>query len=221
MTKPIVVHGYATGPNPLKVVIILEELGVPYDIVYQDMATLHTPVFEKYNPNGRVPAIEDPNTGIVLWESCAIVEYLIDTYDRDNKLHFTTSPEKYFTSQYLYFQGTGQGPYFGQAAWFVHFHSERIASATDRYLNEIKRVTKVLDGILEGKDYLVGNKCTYADLSFIPWFIMVPWIGKNGELADLEKDHPNYARWLKSLTERPAVKKVLEARAAKIAEQSK
>ena len=62
-------------------------------------------------------AIKDPNTGIVLWESAAIISYLIDTYDKDNKLNYTSSPEKYHLQQWSYFQASGQGPYFGQLAW--------------------------------------------------------------------------------------------------------
>ena len=76
-----------------------------------DMAVLHTPVYEKVNPNGRVPAIEDPNTGITLWESGAIIEYLIEKYDTSKSLTYDTEPEKYHLKQWLYFQTSGQGPY--------------------------------------------------------------------------------------------------------------
>ena len=116
-----------------------------------------------------MPAIDDPNTGVSLWESGAIIEYLIDTYDTAGKLSFTTSPEKYQTKQFLYFQASGQGPYFGQAVWFAKYHSEKIPSAVERYRKEIRRVNKVLDGILSDRDYLVGGKCSYCDLAFIPW----------------------------------------------------
>jgi glutathione S-transferase len=120
------------------------------------MADLKKPPFEKLNPNGRVPAIEDPNTGITLWESGAIVEY----YDTKHSLTYASSPEKYFVKQWLHFQISGQGPYFGQAAWFEKFHPEKIESARERYKNEIKRVLKVLDKHLEtsGKGFLVGDK---------------------------------------------------------------
>jgi glutathione S-transferase len=112
------------------------------------------------NPHGRVPAIEDPNTGITLWESGAIVEYLVETYDTKHSLTYASSPEKYFVKQWLHFQISGQGPYFGQAAWFEKFHPEKIESARERYKNEIKRVLKVLDKHLEtsGKGFLVGDK---------------------------------------------------------------
>ena len=68
------------------------------------MAELHKPPFEKINVNGRVPAIEDPNTGITLWESGAIIEYLQETYDKNNTLNYTTTPEKYLVKQWLHFQ---------------------------------------------------------------------------------------------------------------------
>lgn len=110
----------------------------------------------------RLPAIDDPNTGITIWESGAIIEYLVETYDKDSRLTFTTVPEKYHAKQFLHFQMSGQGPYFGQAVWFSEWHSEKLPSAIDRYRNEAKRVTRVLDKVLKGNGdgYLVGGKCT-------------------------------------------------------------
>jgi glutathione S-transferase len=122
------------------------------------MGDMKKPPFEKININGRVPAIEDPNTGITLWESGAILEYLQETYDKSNKFTYTSSPEKYMVKQWLHFQMSGQGPYWGQAAWFQKFHPEPIKGAQDRYLEQIKRVYSVLDRHLEGKQYLVGDK---------------------------------------------------------------
>lgn len=124
------------------------------------MGDLKKPPFEKLNPNGRVPAIEDPNTGITLWESGAIIEYLVETYDKSNSLTYTQSPEKYEVKQWLHFQMSGQGPYFGQGAWFMKFHPEKLPGAQDRYKEQIKRVLSVIDKHLKatGKEYLVGDK---------------------------------------------------------------
>jgi glutathione S-transferase len=61
----------------------------------------------------------DPNTNVTLWESNAIIKYLVDTYDKENKLTYTSIPEKYHVEQWSFFQASGQGPYFGQAAWLV------------------------------------------------------------------------------------------------------
>jgi len=104
MVKPITLYGHASGPNPWKVAIILEELNIPYDHKIMDMADLKKEPYEKINVNGRVPAIEDPNTGITLFESGAIIEYLAETYDTEGKLSFTKSPEKFYQSQWLHFQ---------------------------------------------------------------------------------------------------------------------
>ncbi len=109
---------------------------------------------------------------------------------------------------------SGQGPYFGQAAWFTMFHHEKLPSAVERYQNEAKRVTKVLDSVLKknGDGYLVGGKCTYADLAFVTWASMFPYL--KSQDFDIEKETPHYDAWLKKLQERPAVKKVLAEKQA-------
>jgi len=208
--KPITLYSHASGPNPWKVAIVLEELKLPYNHKFMDMAELKKDPFEKINPNGRVPVIEDPNTGITLWESGAIIEYLEETYDKESKLTYTSSPKKYFVKQWLYFQTSGQGPYYGQAAWFARFHPEKLPSAIDRYKDQIKRVLYVLNKALEGKKYLIGDKCTVADLSFITWDLMIPFLfGDDAAGLDIEKNYPNYYAWNKRLVERPAVQKVI------------
>src|SRR5271156_4594531 len=149
--KPITLYGHASGPSlsspiptpplahsspiltnptdPWKVAIILNELQIPYTVVMMDMADLKKPPYTTINPNGRVPAIQDPNTGVTLWESGAINYYLVDTYDKSHSLTYTTSPERYQVQQWLHFQMSGQGPYYGQAAWFIHLHHEKLPSA--------------------------------------------------------------------------------------------
>lgn len=98
------------GPNPWKVAIILSELDLPYEeMFFKDMSDLKKKPYTDINPNGRVPAIIDPNTGVTLWESGAIIEYLIETYDKEMKLTVETSPEKWYLKQYLMFQVSGQG----------------------------------------------------------------------------------------------------------------
>ncbi|ATZ51764.1 Bcgst21 [Botrytis cinerea B05.10] len=208
MTQPITLYSHITGPNPWKVSIILEELKIPYTTKFLEP-------YETLNPNGRVPAITDPNTSLTLWESGAIIEYLIDTYDQTTQLSYTSSPERYHTKQWLHFQMSGQGPYFGQAHWFTKMHSEKVDSVIDRFLAQIKRVLYVLDRHLKGKEWLVGDKCTYADLSFVMWNEGIPWIfgDRAGEL-EMEKDYPNFFAWHTRLMERPSVKKVFEDKAA-------
>ena len=86
---------------------MLEELEIPYKTVEQETSTIKQAPYTDINPNGRVPAIQDPNTGITLWESGAIIEYLVNEYDKEGKLHYFKSPEKYLTQQWLHFQMSG------------------------------------------------------------------------------------------------------------------
>ncbi|KAJ5512860.1 Glutathione S-transferase/chloride channel C-terminal [Penicillium fimorum] len=211
--KPITVWGHGPGPNPWKVIMILEELNLPYThkiIAFPDMKK---EAYESINPNGRVPAIEDPNTDTTLWESGAIIEYLVDTYDKQNSISFAArSKDYYLAKQWLHFQMSGQGPYFGQAVWFTRYHSEKLQSAIDRYLNEIRRVSGVLDRALKGKKYLVGDKFSYADVAFLPWYLVTIQCEIYTE-KDMEKDFPNVAAWLKRVQERPSIAKSVQDRA--------
>jgi len=211
--KPIKLYAHNTGPNPWKVVIVLEELGIPYDMELMDLSAVKKEPYISINPNGRVPAIQDPNTGITLWESGAIIQYLVDLYDKEDKLTFRQSPEKYLLNQWLHFQMSGQGPYFGQAAWFKNFHPEKLPSAIERYEKEVQRVISVLDTYLTGRDWLVGNKCTYADLAFVTWAQLVPWFFKDAGGLDIASKWPNYHKWMSAMEARPAVKKTLEMKA--------
>lgn len=180
--KPINVWGLR-GPNPNKVNIILEELDLPYQVTPIPLSDVKRPEYVAINPNGRVPAIHDPNTGITLWESGAIVEYLIERYDTEHRLNFAPgTPESYHAKEWLYFQTTGQGPYYGQLAWFQKYNSEQVPSAIERYTKEINRVSGVLDEHLAQQKqkygdsdgpWLVGNMLSYADIAFTPWQITV------------------------------------------------
>jgi len=180
-----------------------------------DFAVLHQEPFESLNPNGRVPVIEDPNTGITLFESGAIIEYLLDNYDKSNTLHSASTPTKYLESQWLHFQTSGQGPYFGQRAWFVFYHPEKnLTSVLDRYGNEIKRVIGVVDNHLKKTkgQWLVGEKASYADLAWVPWFWLLPAIMGDGWEKEWQSSYPEAWAWYQRLQERPAVKSAFEAR---------
>ena len=108
--KPIKVWG-AGGPNPPKVAIVLEELGLPYEKVLISLTEVKQPDYLEINPNGRIPAIYDPNTDLTLWESGAIVLYLIERYDTEHKISFPAgSNEEVLAKQWLFFQVSGQGP---------------------------------------------------------------------------------------------------------------
>lgn len=214
--KPITLYTHASGPNPWKVVMIFNELNLPYESKFMEFPDMKKEPFESININGRVPAIQDPNTGITIWESGAILEYLVETYDKDNKISFQSgTPDYFYAKQWLHFQMSGQGPYFGQATWFTLFHPEKLESARVRYVNEMRRVSDVLNRALQGKEYLVGGKFSFVDAAFVPWYLLVPRI--SGDAFDLEKDFPNLNAWLNRVKGRPAIAKALEAKAAAMA----
>lgn len=141
---------------------------------------------------------------------------LIDsqTYDKEGKLHYTSSPQKYYQDQWAHFQMSGQGPYYGQKAWFTHFHPEKnITSAIERYGNEIRRVLGVIDLHLSktGQQYLVpGDKVTYADLMFVPWNAMTGFIVSEDFDKEWKEKYPTCYAWHQKLIARPAVKKCLD-----------
>jgi glutathione S-transferase len=206
--KPIKLYGHGPGPNPWKVLMVFEELNIPYVSIAIDFADIKKEPYVSVNPNGRVPAIEDPNTGSTLWESGAILEYLVETYDKEHTISFDAGSKDYFLAkQWLHFQMSGQGPYFGQAVWFTRFHPEKVESAKERYVKEIRRVSGVLDKFLADKEYLVGGKFSYVDLAFIPWFLVLTLFD-----IDLAKEFPNVEAWLNRQKARPAIEKALKLR---------
>ncbi|GKZ20605.1 glutathione S-transferase, nitrogen catabolite repression regulator [Aspergillus brasiliensis] len=216
--KPITLYGHTMGPNPWKVVMVLEELELPYKTTYISITEVKKEPYVSVNPNGRVPAIEDPNTGITLWESGAIIEYLIETYDKDNKISFQAGTPEYFQAkQWLHFQMSGQGPYFGQAVWFRRHHPEVVPSAQERYKNEALRVSGVLDKVLKDREYLVGGRYSYADASFVQWYNVFEY-ATDGDV-DLEKEFPNLYSWLERIKARPAITKTAKLQKEAIANE--
>ncbi|EER38430.1 glutathione transferase [Histoplasma capsulatum var. duboisii H88] len=231
LPKPLVLHGKLIGPNPFKVALILGELNLPYTIDPIELADVKTPAVISLNPNGRLPALTDPNTGLTIWESGAIIEYLVATYDNGPKRKLSFEPgsvDYWHAIQWLHFQMSGQGPYFGQSFWFQNHHPEILPSAITRYENEARRVCSVLDGWLGGRlgvsgggigkerKYLVAEKCSFADLAFIPWQENVQKCiryGADGGAFDQEKEFPHMHAWLERIKGREAVKKAFVARA--------
>ncbi|KAI0429418.1 thioredoxin-like protein [Xylaria sp. FL1042] len=223
--KPVIVWGHSIGPNPLKVRMVLEELGVPYDFKVLEFADFKQEPFISINPNGRVPAIEDPNTGLKLWESGPIVEYLVDQYDKGHKISYDSFTEKYQIKQWIGFQISGQGPYYGQGVWFSFFHHEKLPSAVERYFKEVERVRSVLDLHLsrragekqgervDNKDvWLVGDKLTVADLSWFIWEQIINFtLARTGASIE-EGKYPHYEAWYKKIEERPSAQHAIESR---------
>ncbi|KAI0720447.1 thioredoxin-like protein [Cerioporus squamosus] len=193
------------GPNGWKVVIVLEELGkLTYDTVYLNLGSGEhkSPKFLQFNPNGRVPALIDHGSDeFVIWESDAILIYLVDEYDKEHKISVAETNDKYHQLQWL---RRARG-------WFIPWAPEPVSSAVERYRKEILRVWGVLDGVVAEREWLVGGKCTIADLSFIPWnvaaltLLMKGYKGFSEET--LQKDFSAVSRWYTALISREAVLK--------------
>ncbi|CAG8909685.1 unnamed protein product [Penicillium egyptiacum] len=216
--KPIILYSHPIGPNPWKVAIVLSSLDIPYETIFVDFKDVKLPPYIDLNPNGRLPAIVDPNNDIQLWESGAIVHYLIETYDLSHQISYDSFPERFLSQQWLHFQVSGQGPYYGQLGWFAR-QTQNQHVAIERYSNEVRRVTGVLDKALSGRQWLVGNKCTFADLAFVPWQNMIGMIlqDKNAE-GEFARSFPNVQAWMERMKQRPAVIKVLQDKENAMAE---
>ncbi|KAJ5584778.1 uncharacterized protein N7459_004578 [Penicillium hispanicum] len=213
--QPIKLWGQA-GPNPPRVAIILNELSLPYEFQEIAFSDVKKPLYLAINPNGRIPAIHDPNTNLTLWESGAIVEYLIERYDTARKISFEPgSNDAQLARQWLFFQASGQGPYYGQAVWFKKFHREPLPSAAERYVTEMKRVSGVVDAFLSKQDvgadgpWLVGGKCSYADLAWVSWQHHITRFIKEEDGYDVN-DFPYMKDWLGRMMQREPVGKVMD-----------
>lgn len=233
---------HTQSPNPLKVLIILCALELPYEITPSVLYEAKEEWYTDMNPNGRLPTLEDPNNdSLVLWESGAIIQYLIDRYDEEGKLsHPGSSNEKYREFQWAHFQMSGQGPYFGQLVWFSNvglscvrrlfitlspsqhkapaaysrsqYHIEQLPSAIERYKKEQDRVFSVIDLHLSRTKtaYLIGDKCSYADLMFVPWQRSNKMLPTSAFIDDvLPEKYPLAHAWRMRLLEHKAVKEAM------------
>ncbi|KAJ4856059.1 hypothetical protein T069G_09427 [Trichoderma breve] len=199
--EPIKVLGIH-GPNAGKVILLCEELGLPYETEVIPLNDVKNPNYVAINPNGRLPSIQDPNTDLTLWESGAIIEYLTEKYDTDYKLSFTT----------------GQGPYYGQAMWFIIY--QPLPEARERYVKEVNRVTGVLEGHLakqkpdaDGNSWFLGGRLSYLDIAFFTWQNTAEPRIPNEEFN--QDDYPHVKKWLDNMLSRPSVKKLLKLQEAK------
>lgn len=165
------------------------------------------PWFLEINPNGRIPAITDTfsdGKSIRLFDSGAILQYLVARYDPDYKISFPPgSRDHYEMINWLFFQASGVGPMQGQANHFKRYCPEQIEYAVNRYKNETRRLYGVLDKHLAdgNKTYLVGEKCSIADISHYGWIAAAAWAG-----VDIS-EFPTLSAWEERMAARPAVQK--------------
>ncbi|CAI6087231.1 unnamed protein product [Clonostachys chloroleuca] len=206
--QPIRVWLAPPGPNPWKVITVLEELAVLYEVVSIRFENIKQSPFIDINPNARVPGVQLSRTG-------AIILYLIQKYDINSQLHYDSMDKEILCKQWLIFQVSGQGPYFGQCTWFTYLHPEKLPSAIERYSKEVKRVLGVLDKVLgaePNKEWLVGDRITYADLAFVPWNDRLDVT--LGVPADKKfEGFPNVKKWHERMIKRPSWIKAMKLRA--------
>lgn len=199
-------------PNGVKVSIFLEEVGLPYEAHRVDFGTTEqkSDEFLSLNPNGRIPAILDPDgpggKPIALFESGAILLYLAD------KTGQLLPREKYYEGlEWLMFQMSGIGPMFGQLGFFYKFAGREIEDRRplDRYAAESRRLLSVLNGHLRGRSYMLGEEFSLVDIAIFPWVRGLVSFYQAGDLVGFS-DFPEVERVLASFVARPAVQRGLE-----------
>ena len=186
-----------TTPNGRKVSIALEEMGLPYTAHPIDIGKdqQFAPEFLKISPNNRIPAIVDRETNYSLFESGAILMYLAE---KSGKLMPKDTASRYRVIEWLMWQMGGAGPMLGQAHHFLQFNAGKAPYAEERYLNEAKRLYKVLNTRLEGEAFVAGDY-SIADIAIWPWISRYEW-----QRINLD-DYPNVKRWYLEIAARPAV----------------
>lgn len=191
-----------TTPNGRKASILLEELGIPYEVHPIDIGAgdQHKPEFLKISPNNRIPAIVDRDNGMTLMESGAIMLYLGQKHGR-----FICEGDEYWRMmEWLMWQMGGLGPMLGQVHHFVKYNKGKSEYAEDRYSSEGHRLYRVLNTRLEGRDFIAGGgrgEYSIADMACWPWISRFEW-----QEIDLG-EYPNVRDWYVRIAERPAVQK--------------
>lgn len=192
-------------PNPAKVSLYLEEAGLAYEVVPVDTSKgeQHLPAFRAINPNGKVPAIVDTDGAggreVRVFDSSAILLYLADKTGK-----FLGDPaDRGELLSWLFFIGTGLGPFSGQAVHFQHVAPEGSGYGVNRYRREAERHYQVLDDHLAGREFIVGGSFTIADISAWGWVDRAARVMKGAD--EPLAPYPNIQRWFAAIDARPAV----------------
>ena len=195
---------YHPTPNPAKVALFLEETGLPFQLVPVDTrrGEQHAAAFRAINPNAKVPVIIDSDgpagAPATVFDSTAILLYLGEKTGQ-----FMGQPQdRPQLLSWLLFIASGVGPFSGQAVHFQHAAPAGNDYAVNRYRREIERHYEVLDQHLAGRDFLVGDEYTLADISAWGWLAMAARVRKGEE--DPLAPYPNLKRWFQAIDARPA-----------------
>jgi GSH-dependent disulfide-bond oxidoreductase len=201
-------------PNGVKVSIMLEEIGLPYEPHTIDIGKNETFTSEylSLNPNGKIPAIIDPDgpggAPLGLFESGAILQYLAE---KTGMLLPADAARRYQTIQWVHFQMSAIGPMFGQVGYFHKFAGREIADKRplQRYVAESKRLLGVLERQLDGRQWIMGEEYTIADISMLGWVRNLIGFYGAGELVGFDA-FTGVSAWLARGLARPAVQRGLE-----------
>ncbi|BAY78286.1 glutathione S-transferase [Nostoc linckia NIES-25] len=191
-----------TTPNGRKASVMLEEVGLPYNVYKIDITKQEqfTPEFIAINPNSKIPAIVDGETGIKVFESGAILIYLAEKTD---KLLPKDQKSRFQVLEWLMFQMAGVGPMFGQLNHFKRFAPEKIPYAIERYEKETLRIYGVLDKQLQDNEFICGDY-SIADIATYPWVAIYEFQGLTLD------NYPNLQRWVETVQQRPAVQRGMQ-----------
>lgn len=200
-------------PNGIKVSLMLEELGLPYEphLVRFDKDDQMTPEFLSLNPNNKIPAILDPNgpggKPLALFESGAILIYLAE---KTGKFMSTDPAARYETIQWVMFQMGGIGPMFGQIGFFHKFAGKEYEDKRprDRYVAESRRLLGVLNERLKGRQWIMGDDYTIADMTTFPWVRNLVGFYEAGSLVGFD-DFTEVRRVLDAFLARPAMQRAV------------
>ena len=200
-------------PNGVKVSIMLEEIGLPYEVHLVDFGKddQKTPEFLSLNPNGKIPAILDPNgpggRPLPLFESGAILQYLAE---KTGKLLPPDAARRYQTIQWVHFQMGGIGPMFGQVGFFHKFAGKDFEDKRprDRYVSEAKRLLGVMETHLASRQWFMDDDYTIADISMLGWVRNLIGFYGAGDLVEFSQ-FKSVAAWLERGLARPAVERGL------------
>jgi GSH-dependent disulfide-bond oxidoreductase len=200
-------------PNGVKVSIMLEEIGLPYEPHLVDFGKddQKTPEFLSLNPNGKIPAILDPDgpggKPLPLFESGAILQYL---GEKTGKLLAADPAQRWETIQWVHFQMGGIGPMFGQVGFFHKFAGKDYEDKRprDRYVNESKRLLGVMESHLANRQWFVGDQFSIADISMLGWVRNLVGFYGARELVDFDS-FKHVPAWLERGLARPAVQRGL------------
>ncbi|CAM2196389.1 glutathione S-transferase N-terminal domain-containing protein [Paraburkholderia sp. A1RI_3L] len=201
-------------PNGVKVSVMLEETGLPYEpqLVSFENNDQMSPEFLSLNPNNKIPAIVDPNgpagRPFGLFESGAILIYLAD---KTGQFIPQDAEGRYETIQWVMFQMGGIGPMFGQVGFFHKFAGKAYEDKRprERYVAESRRLLGVLEQRLAGREWIMGDAYTIADMATFPWVRNLVGFYEAGDLVGFQ-DFPNVRRVLDVFVARPAVQRALD-----------